>query len=73
MMDGCGYGGPAFGLMMGIGSIFWIALLVLVIVAIIRLWPKKPEDSALEVLRRRYAQGEIDKAEYDQKTNDLRR
>jgi putative membrane protein len=81
--QGYGYGmmGPwmmgGFG-MMGIMSIFWIAalgLIVWLVVAAIRrpggsrssAW----SDSALEVLKKRYARGEINKEEYEDKKKDL--
>ena len=83
--QGYGYGmmGPwmmgGFG-MMGFMSIFWIAalgLIVWLVVAAVR----RPSDShssagsgsALEVLKKRYARGEIGKEEYEEKKKDLDR
>jgi putative membrane protein len=72
MMEGFGYGGgPFWGFMMAFGSIFWLALLVLIVVAIIRLWPVPRQDSAIALLRQRYARGDIDKNEYEQRLRDL--
>ncbi|HBN08910.1 MAG TPA: electron transporter RnfE [Cyanobacteria bacterium UBA8530] len=64
------------GLMMLFGSLFWIALLVLIVLAIMRLWPQATglpgrEDEARSLLRQRYARGEIDKGEYEEKMRDL--
>jgi putative membrane protein len=66
--------------MMAIGSLFWVALLVLVVVVIMRLWPgagtfqssAPQEDEALSILRQRYARGEIDLEEFERKRHDLR-
>ncbi len=55
---------------------FWIVL-VIVIIVLIRLFMTKTDgriehkDTPLEILKRRYANGEIDKAEYDEKRKDL--
>ncbi|NIS60224.1 MAG: SHOCT domain-containing protein [Proteobacteria bacterium] len=58
---------------------FWIAVIV-GIVFLIRWLVISPgtggraarsEDSALEILKRRYARGEIDKQEYEEKKKDL--
>jgi putative membrane protein len=58
---------------------FWIAVIV-AIVFLIRWLIKtprtgeqwaRPEDSALEILKRRYARGEIDKQEFEEKKKDL--
>lgn len=69
--------------MWGWGWIFMLFFWGLVIVALIflirwlaspgrsRLSSEKPPDSALEILRQRYAKGEIDKEEFDQKKRDL--
>ena len=59
--------------------VFWIAVIVGIIFLIrwlifsVRSGAKEPsrEDSALEILRKRYAQGEIDKEEFEEKKKDL--
>ena len=73
--DGFGFGGG----MMGIGMLlFWgviIAGIVLLVRAVVRSpgpGAKEREKSALDILRERYARGEIDKAEFEQKRNDLK-
>jgi putative membrane protein len=57
---------------------FWI-LLIVVIVLLFR-WlgvpgrgPEPPRESAEEILKKRYARGEIDKEEFDRRLTDLRR
>jgi putative membrane protein len=77
MMWGYGFG---WGwLMMSLGTILWIAILVVLVWALIR-WlntrtstPAPPPSSgvhsgptALEILQQRYARGEIDTATYEQ-------
>ncbi|HEY82327.1 MAG TPA: SHOCT domain-containing protein [Dehalococcoidia bacterium] len=70
MMGGFGW--------MWLVPIFWIVFLGLIIWAIVALVRglsqtsgSRPSDSALEVLKRRYAQGEIDKEEYEEKRKAL--
>lgn len=70
-----GYGGG------WLGSIIMVAFWVAVIVGIVLLirWlvvstksgVSGAEDSALEILKKRYARGEIDKKEFEQKKKDL--
>jgi len=83
---GPGYGGYGMGWGYGmvwfwpiIMVAFWIAVIV-AIVSLIRWLIKTPrtgepqarsEDSALEILKRRYARGEIDKQEFEEKKKDL--
>ena len=59
-------------------AVFWISVIV-GIVFLIR-WlvlstdrgrERKAEDSAIEILKRRYARGEIDKEEFEEKKKDL--
>ena len=73
--DGFGYGG--FG--MGIGMLLFWGLIIAAIVVLIRGFsgssrgnaPRLPEKTALDILRERYARGEIDKAEFEEKRRDL--
>jgi len=63
----------------GMGWIFMIVILGILILGLIFLsrWllgmTKVPrgEESALEILKKRYARGEIDKEEFEQKKRDL--
>jgi putative membrane protein len=81
--DGWGMMGP--GMMGGFGwmwliLVFWILILGLIIWAVVALVRGLSEpkgsgssraDSALELLKKRYARGEIDKQEYEEKKKDL--
>lgn len=70
MMDGWG---------MGLGFVFWVALLVLIVAAV--LWFVRSQTTTsggtelrsggINVLDERYARGEIDREEYLQKKRDL--
>ncbi|MDP2932337.1 MAG: SHOCT domain-containing protein [Chloroflexota bacterium] len=73
MMGGFGWGG-----FMGLGMIFFWGLVIWGIVALVRGTTSPGNtgyhtgtDSALDVLKKRYAQGEISKEEYEQKKKDL--
>ena len=82
-MMGPGMMGP--GMMGGFGwmwlmPVFWILFLGLIIWAVVALVRGQSEsrssdsskaDSALEVLKKRYARGDINKKEYDEKKKDL--
>ena len=65
------------GYMGGFGYFGWflmIAFWCLIIWAIFHATNMKPmgrDDQALEILKKRYAKGEIDKKEFEQKKNDL--
>lgn len=53
---------------------FWVVVIVGIVVAVRALTaPAKeaPRDSALEILRQRYARGEIDKNEFETRKRDL--
>jgi len=77
MMDwGGSWGG---GAMFGLWHLLWWALLIVGIVAIAR-WllatarvgqGRDVENRALEILKERYARGEIDKAEFDARRRDI--
>jgi putative membrane protein len=72
-MMGGGYGGWFGGIFM---IIFWIAVII-GIVFLIRWLVQSPRggagsgESPLDILKRRYASGEIDKKEFEQKKKDL--
>ncbi len=82
---GGGWGMMGPGMMGGFGwmwlmPVLWIVLLGLIIWAIVALVHRASESrgqdssktsSALEVLKERYARGEIKKEEYDEKKRDL--
>ena len=73
--NGFGYGGAG----MGIGMLLFWGLLIAAIVLLVRGFGASPaagetrlrEKTALDILRERYAKGEIDKAEFEQKRGDL--
>jgi putative membrane protein len=78
------YGPGMMGWGWSFGWIFMMVFWVLVIIGMIFLikWLaglsraqktmfEKPNDSALDILRQRYARGEINKEEFDQKKKDL--
>jgi putative membrane protein len=60
--------------MMAMMFLFWVVFVVGLVVAIRWLLGKSKEaktDSALEILRQRYARGEINKEEFEAKRKDL--
>jgi putative membrane protein len=78
MMWGVGYGG--WGSWLGwLGPAFMVAVWALIItggVFLIRFLVRQGQgrghaDSALDLLKRRYAQGEINREEYEEKRRDL--
>ena len=74
MFGNWGYGGMGWGMLL-----FWPLLIVGVIVLVRWLsgtpgrnnTPPPPNQNALDILAQRYARGEIDRAEYEQKRRDL--
>lgn len=74
MMGGGGWGGG--GWVIGLLALFFGVLVIAGIILLVRyLWP--PErgeraDSALAILRERYARGEINQEEFEQRKKDLR-
>ena len=74
-----GYGG--FGAIAGLGGfgmivgmLFWVGLILLVVWAAVQLFSGPREyrrDTPLEILKRRYARGEITQTEYLQAVKDL--
>ena len=78
-----GWGGGLAGWTMYLGMIvFWVGVVALVIWGVkalagptaahsVPLVSQVPQESAADVLKRRYAAGEIDAAEFEQKRRDL--
>jgi len=72
-MMGGGYG-LFGGLGMGFGAIIWIVVLGLIVWAVVALFNNRTtlrQDSAIEILKQRYARGELSKAEFEQAKRDL--
>jgi len=67
------WGAWGFGMMIMM-ILFWVLIIVAVVLGIRWLLGQGKEprsDSALEILRQRYARGEIDKEEFEAKKQDL--
>lgn len=67
------WGAWGFGMMIMM-FLFWVLIIVAVVVGIRWLLSQgkgSRSDSALEILRQRYARGEINKEEFDSKRKDL--
>lgn len=68
--------GPGWGFL-GLMHVAWWALVILGFVALVRWVSRRgahgvpQEDRALAILRERYARGEIDKAEFEERKRDL--
>lgn len=66
---------------MGLMGVFWIAVLVAIVLVVVWLFrsgsrltpPTSHEPSAEEIVKQRYARGEIDKDEYERLLDDIRR
>lgn len=77
MMNGQGWAGMGIG-MIGMAA-FWILIIVLIFVLVGRMLgfgsdvgrDKRPEGTPLDIVRERYAAGEIQREEYEQKKRDL--
>jgi len=77
---GMGWGGGwgGWGILGGLHLILWWVLLILGIVVLFKLLiggslrsGRETADRVLEILKERYARGEIGKEEYEQKKRDL--
>ncbi len=69
-----GYYGNMFGWGGGFMLVFWVAVILLIVWVVKELAGKSAKgssDSALESLRQRYAKGEINKQEFEEKKKDL--
>lgn len=75
MMNGQYWGGMGIG-MIGM-AIFWILVIVLIVALVMGVLGsgakrgKRPKKTALDILQERYAAGEIEREEYEQKKRDL--
>ena len=72
--------GMPYGMMNGYGmgygiGIFGLIFLILVIIGLVLfiryIWERKEQESALDILKKRYARGEINKEEFEEKKKDL--
>ncbi|MDZ7742457.1 MAG: SHOCT domain-containing protein [Bacteroidota bacterium] len=76
MMDGLGGHGWGMGLGMGWWWIIGIVLAVIIVWLVFRTTNRSNSSdtsrkSALDILKERYARGEIDKAEFEERKKDL--
>jgi len=59
----------------GTGMIFWLVLLVIIVLFTMNFFKKKEDldkrDSALDILKTRYAKGEVSKEEFEQVKKDI--
>ena len=70
------WGWPFMGLMMLGMVLFWVAVIagiVLLVRWFMELSAPRPGGEALEILRQRYARGEIDREEFEARRQDLER
>ena len=70
------YEGHMFGFGGGFMWIVWILLIVAIVWAVKAVWgsgnnPPEKRKSALDILKERYARGEIDQQEFEQKRKEL--
>ncbi len=73
MMDFGGIGGAGWVWMMVFGLVFWVAVVGLIAWAAGQSGPGRPApEDAEDILRRRYAGGEIDDKEYESARRALR-
>ncbi len=64
------------GVGMGFGGILWIAIIALIVFLVWQYLRQNKnlgdsQNSPLEILKQRYAKGEIDREEYEEKKRDL--
>jgi putative membrane protein len=75
MGNGYGWGGMAFGMVSML--LFWVLLIAAVVIMVRYLSgtgissERRREKTALDILKERYARGEIERDEFEQKKRDL--
>ncbi|MGC2457940.1 MAG: SHOCT domain-containing protein [Gallionellaceae bacterium] len=75
MGNGYSWGGMAFGMVSML--LFWLLLIAAVVIVIRYAWgtgnsaERRQEKTALDILKERYARGEIEREEFEQKKRDL--
>jgi putative membrane protein len=75
MGNGHGWGGMAFGMVSM--SLFWVLLIAAAVLLIRHVWgagissKHRQAETALDILKKRYARGEIEREEFEQKKRDL--
>lgn len=74
-MMGYGWGGGGMGFAGPWMVLFWIAVIVAILALAKLLWSgskrRQTSSRALQILEERYAQGEINREEFEQKKRDL--
>ncbi|MBI3806774.1 MAG: SHOCT domain-containing protein [Nitrospirae bacterium] len=77
-MMGNGMTGDGMGIWMLFGIVFWILIIVGIVLLVVWVVQKAlgggaggTEGSVLEILKKRYARGEISKEEFEEKKRDL--
>lgn len=76
MWNGMGFGNWGWGGGMGLGMVLFWGALIAVIVLVVRALgndatARKDDKTPLQILKERYARGEIGKDEFEQKQRDL--
>ncbi|MGC2459198.1 MAG: SHOCT domain-containing protein [Gallionellaceae bacterium] len=75
MGNGYSWGGMAFGMVSML--LFWVFLVAAVVIVIRYVWgtgissERRQEKTAVDILKERYARGEIEREEFEQKKRDL--
>ena len=76
MWNDMGFGGWGWGGGMGLGMVlFWGAIIAVIVLAVRFLGndaaARRNDNTPQQILKQRYARGEIDKEEFEQKQRDL--
>jgi putative membrane protein len=59
------------GIGMGLGWLFWILLIGLAVYSISKTFSQRRAQDPMDILKERYAKGEIDKDEFESKKREL--